>query len=185
MRRVEGSQIMPPGAVIHHRSTLTSLVHSHWSSNVEAWLSLVEIFSCCCYATFLMPLRTNSRHRHGGHFVASMHGKVLLEAPCRGHFACLELWHKRAATPRTSGVDHSDCDNLTQIITFTPSGCLSGTPTSFSCGSRTLSSRPRRSTCSPGSAFPLCLLYSTSGTGATISPALGRITSSDKQFTPI
>ena len=55
-------------------------------------------------------------------------------------------------------------------------GCRSGSPTSSSCGSRTSSSRPRRSTCSPGSSSPSCSPCSTSGTGATISQSLGRTT---------
>ena len=38
------------------RSTLyTSLVHSHWSRNVEAWLSLVESFIVYIFIALFMP----------------------------------------------------------------------------------------------------------------------------------
>ena len=36
----------------HMISPGSSVLHSHWSRNIEAWLSLVER---CCYASSLMP----------------------------------------------------------------------------------------------------------------------------------
>ena len=44
-------------SLIKYRSVKTSLVHSHWSRMIQAWLSLVESFIVLkyCYASSLMP----------------------------------------------------------------------------------------------------------------------------------
>ena len=51
-----GGRAVPPSGDLHPATTTeTSLVHSHWSRNVEAPLSLVESFPSDARASSLMP----------------------------------------------------------------------------------------------------------------------------------